>query len=357
VAGGGGSSRVSPLYTVSPLQGLQNVLTSLGSSATVNLVVVADDNSNLAAATAAAAAADVTIVMAGVVTSEGSDRPNLSLPNDQDALISAIANANPTMVLVLKDGDPVLMPWIDQVPAILEAWNPGQEDGNVVARLLFGLSYPSGKLPVTYPRLSSDIPTNTAERYPGVVENGIPTAHYSEGLNLGYRWYDSQHIQPLFPFGFGLSYTDFRLSNLDVTPRTTDGTEPIRVQLLVENTGQRGGAEVAQVYLGLPMPTGEPPKRLVAFQKVWLQPGERQLLQLTIDPAAASHPLDTWDTDAQRWTTVNGNYQVYVGNSSANISLSDSIVVTLRPGLVRQRSAARASTVTRVGCTHPPCRR
>jgi beta-glucosidase len=268
--------------------------------------------------------------MAGVVTSEGSDRPGLSLPNNQDALISTIATASPRTIVVLKDGDPVLMPWIDQVPAVLEAWNPGEEDGNIVARLLFGLANPSGKLPVTYPRLAGDTPTSTSERYPGVVENGIPTAHYSEGLGMGYRWYEAQNIQPLFPFGFGLSYTDFRLSKLDVNPKSSDGTRPIRVQLEVQNTGQRGGAEVPQVYLGLPTSTGEPPRRLVGFQKVWLEQDEKKKIEITIDPATSSHPLGIWDPEAQRWKTVDGPYQVNVGQSSADSVLSQTITVRTR---------------------------
>jgi len=337
VAGGGGSSRVSPLYTVTPLQGLQNVLTSLGSSATVNLVVVADNNANLDVAKAAAAAADVTIVMAGVVTSEGRDRPDLSLPNNQDALVAGIAAAAPgKTVLVLKDGDPVLMPWIDQVPAVLEAWNPGQEDGNIVANLLFGVANPSGKLPVTYPKLASDTPTSTPDRYPGITVDGFPTVYYSEGLQVGYRWYDAQNIEPRFPFGFGLSYTEFSISKLEATPKTTDGTKPLEVQFFVQNTGQRAGAEVAQVYLGFPSVAGEPPKRLVAFEKVWLEPGEKKKVQLIVDPAATSHPLGIFDSDAQQWKVVDGDYQVYVGNSSANIVLSDSITVRTPPGKARQ---------------------
>ncbi len=148
---------------------------------------------------------------------------------------------------------------------------------------------------------------------------------------MGYRWYDSQNIEPLFPFGFGLSYTEFRISYLEVSPRTIDGTQPVHVEFWVENTGQRAGAEVPQVYLGLPSAASEPPKRLAAFQKVWLQPGEKKRIQLTIDPAATSHPFDIWDAAAQQWITPDGSYQVYTGSSSANASLlSDSIAVRIR---------------------------
>jgi hypothetical protein len=323
-AGGGGSSRVSPLYTVNPLQGLQNTLTQLGSTATVNQVIVANNNSNLADAVAAAASADVVIVMAGVVTSEGSDRPNLSLPNNQDALISAVAAANPKTALVLKDGDPVLMPWIGQVPAVMEAWNPGEEDGNAVAQLLFGLANPSGKLPVSYPRAAADTPTSTPDRYPGVDTNGdgIPEVYYNEGLQVGYRWYDAQNIDPLFPFGYGLSYTTFQFSNLHVTPELTPNNT-IQAQVDVTNTGSRAGAEVAQVYVADPASTGEPPKQLKGFQKVTLNPGETRHLTFTLDQRAFS----TWDSTAQEWTTNDGQYGVMVGDSSRNVPLRAGVEV------------------------------
>ena len=323
-AGGGGSSRVSPLYTVNPLQGLQNTLTELGSTATVNQVIVANNNSNLADAVAAAASADVVVLMAGVVTSEGSDRPSLSLPNNQDALISAVAAANPKTALVLKDGDPVLMPWIGQVPAVLEAWNPGEEDGNAVAQLLFGLANPSGKLPVSYPRAAADTPTSTPDRYPGVDTNGdgIPEVYYGEGLRVGYRWYDAQNIEPLFPFGYGLSYTSFQFSNLQATP-VLNPDNTIQAQVDVTNTGSRAGAEVAQVYVADPASTGEPPKQLKGFQKVALNPGETKHLTFTLDQRAFS----TWDSTAQEWTTNDGQYQVMVGDSSRNLPLHAGVAV------------------------------
>jgi beta-glucosidase len=323
VTGGGGSSKVVPLYTVSPLQGLQNVLGQLGSPAAVHQVIVANDNSNLAAATQAAASADVTIVMAGAVTSEGSDRSSLSLPGGQDALISAVAAANPRTVVVLKDGDPVLMPWADQVPALLEAWYPGEEDGNIVARLLFGLDNPSGKLPVTYPRSAADTPTSTPERYPGVTVNGVPTVTYSEGLDLGYRWYTANGIQPLFPFGYGLSYTTFSFSHLTVSPRLAPGGQ-VTVGADLTNTGSRAGADVAQVYLSFPAQAGEPPVQLKAFRKVSLEPGQTRHLTFHLGQRAFS----VWNTGAQAWNTAGGTYTVRVGDSSANLPLQAPVTVT-----------------------------
>ena len=250
---------------------------------------------------------------------------------NQDALVAAVAAANPKTVVVLKNGDPVLMPWIDQVPAILAVGYPGQEDGNIVADLLFGLVNPSGKLPATFPVAAADVPAHTPAQYPGVLVNGIPTATYSEGLEIGYRWYDAQNIKPLFPFGFGLSYTSFALSKVEVTPQVSDGTHPILVQFFVENTGSREGAEVPQVYLGIPAATGEPPKRLVAFTKVRLASGEKAHVQLTIDPAASNHPLSFWDADRSEWSTADGDYTIYVGNSSADIALTSSSVHISRP--------------------------
>lgn len=328
VNGGGGSSRVVPLYTVNPLQGLQNTLSQLGSSANVTMLIANTDGSNNAEAAALAATSDVAIVMAGVVTSEGQDRANLSLPDNQDALISAVAAANPQhTVLVLKDGDAVLMPWINQVPAILEAWYPGEEDGNVVADLLFGVTNPSGRLPITYPANATDVPTNTPEQFPGVLVDGVPTVTYSEGLKTGYRWYESQGIAPLFPFGYGLSYTTFRISNLDLSHKNSDGTKLIKVEFSVQNTGNRRGAVVPQVYLGLPASTREPAKRLVAFTKIMLEAGERRQVRVCVNPAASSHPLGYWDSVKQDWTIAEGNYHIYVGDSSGDTPLSDWIVV------------------------------
>jgi len=148
----------------------------------------------------------------GDVEKEGADRPNMSLTGNQDALVQAVVAANPHTIVVVDSGAPVLMPWVDSVPAVLEAWYPGEEDGNALASILFGDVNPSGKLPVTFPRTETQTPVSTPDRCPGV--NG--TAHYSEGLQVGYRWYDAQGQDPLFPFGYGLSYTTFRMRDLDV---------------------------------------------------------------------------------------------------------------------------------------------
>lgn len=341
----GGSSDVIPLATVAPLDGVRQILKDLGSSATASLTVVADDRSNLAAAVEAARSADVAIVLAGTISEEGRDRESIALEKGQDSIIAAVAAANPRTVVVLKDNASTLTPWIDAVPAVLEAWFPGQEDGAIVARLLFGAATPSGKLPVTFPMRESDLPANTPRRWPGVDSSGArvrvtgggmlgggttTTVEYGEGLQIGYRWFDANGIAPRFPFGHGLSYTTFALSGLGVTARASDGTRPITVRVTVANTGRRRGAEVPQVYVTFPENAGEPPKRLVAFEKVWLAPGERRVVTMTIDPAAPSHPLGVWDESARRWRVPEGRYVLSVGRSSRDVVLRDTITIAPR---------------------------
>jgi beta-glucosidase len=337
----GGSSDVIPFATVTPLDGVREVLAQAKSPATATLTVVADDRSNLAAAVDAARAADVVIVLAGTIAEEGKDRPSVALANGQDSIIAAVAAANPRTVVVLKDNASSLTPWIDAVPAVLETWFPGQEDGAIVARLLFGLATPSGKLPVTFPVREADLPASDPKRWPGVDTlgaavsasapaafggSGMPTrVEYSEGLRIGYRWFDASNVAPRFPFGHGLSYTTFRLTNLNLSARASDGTRPIIVSVKVTNTGKRRGAEVPQVYLGLPPDAGEPPKRLVAFRKVWLEPGQSTTVRMTVDPRAASHPFGVWDEASKRWVVRDGSYIVSVGTSAAGTFLSDSV--------------------------------
>jgi beta-glucosidase len=198
--------------------------------------------------------------------------------------------------------------------------------------LLFGIANFSGKLPITFPAKDRQAASSTVEQWPGVMINGILTATYTEGLQMGYRWFDAHAIEPLFPFGYGLSYTTFELSKLEVTPEVSDGTNPLLVQFFVANTGSRYGAEVSQVYLGLPASLGEPPKRLIAFRKVWLNPGEETKITISIDPSATNHPLGYWDSAVQTWKLADGNYEVYVGNSAASLVLKSSIIMRTSAG-------------------------
>ena len=328
VVGGGGSSSVIPLATVSPLQGAKDVLARLGSSATVDLVIVDDENKNLAEAVSAAKAADAVILLAGSMSSEGRDQANITLPKQQDEMIAAVAAANPRTALVLKDNAAVLMPWVDKVPAILEAWFPGQEDGRIVANLVFGQVNPSGKLPVTYPRAETDLPAYAPEQFPGVVRDGQRQVKYSEGMQIGYRWFDAKNIEPLFPFGYGLSYTSFALGGLHASAKTVDGSKPLKVTFTVKNTGHVAGAEVPQIYLGAPAGSGEPPKRLVGFQKVFLAPGEQKTVEISIDPAAANHPFGMFQPDRQRWEIIPGRHRIFLGSSSRTIAAFTDVDVT-----------------------------
>jgi beta-glucosidase len=309
--GGGGSGHVDPLYTVTPLQGI-------AARAGANVSVSVDDGSDIARAVAAAKEADVAVVKVGDSETEGSDRPNLSLPGNQDALVAAVAAANPHTVVVLNTGAPVLMPWLDAVPAVVEAWYPGEEDGNALAAVLFGDVNPSGKLPVTFPRTEDQVPASTPAQYPGI--NGVAT--YSEKLEVGYRWYDAQHQEPLFPFGFGLSYTSFRFSDLKVT-RSLCRKGEVFVSAKVTNTGGRPGTETAQTYLTFPSRTGEPPRQLKAFAKVTLRPHQSKRVEMALDRRAFS----IWDSASQKFATVAGTYQVAVGNSSRNLPLHASVRV------------------------------
>jgi beta-glucosidase len=316
--GGGGSSKVVPLYTVPPLQGMQDVLRDLGSSATVTKVTVADDLSNLNEAKAAAKTADAVVLMAGLVATEGADQPNANMLNDQNRMLDELLGINPTTVVVMKDSNPVLMPWIGKASAVLEAWNQGTEDGHVVADLLFGVVNPSGKVPTSYPRSEDDtLYAGRPERYPGTDEGaGYPVIRYSEGLEMGYRWFQAQGITPLFGFGFGLSYTTFDIA--DVSVNAPDGANAlVTVTASVTNTGPLAGAEVVQVYVGIPG-QGQPPKRLVGFQKVYLEPGQSKPVTITIDPAATNHPFSVWDDCSHSFVIKPGEYTVYVGNAADN---------------------------------------
>ncbi|MBV8196476.1 MAG: glycoside hydrolase family 3 C-terminal domain-containing protein, partial [Candidatus Dormibacteraeota bacterium] len=255
---------------------------------------------------------------------------SLELPNDQagnsqDGLIQAVAATGVPTIVVLNAGGPVLMPWINSVAGVLDAWYPGEEDGNAIAALLFGDVNPSGHLPETFPLSMNDLPTaGNPAQYPGVTVPGDsvgPEVTYSEGLNVGYRWYDDTGKQVLFPFGYGLSYTTFKYSNYALTPGTSPGTA--NVSFTVTNTGSVAGATVAQVYVGSPANNyvDEPLHQLRAFQKTdVLQPGAHQDITLTLDSKSVSY----WNTDSSSWQPENGCHPVWVGGSSRDIELQGS---------------------------------
>jgi beta-glucosidase len=264
-------------------------------------------------ASALAAAADVAIVCVGFGgdwQSEGFDRPNMDLPGKQDALVEQVAAANPRTIVVLNTGSPITMPWLDKVAAVVQAWYPGQECGNAIADVLFGDTNPSGKLPQTFPVRLEDTPTYLD--FPG--ENG--EVYYGEGLFVGYRYYDKKKIAPLFPFGFGLSYTTFDYGPLSLSAPQIGPNDTLQVSVEITNTGQRTGKEVVQLYVRDQQASLQrPEKELKAFAKVQLEPGERKMVTLSI----ARDALAYYDDLAHEWVAEAGEFEVLVGASSQDM--------------------------------------
>jgi beta-glucosidase len=294
----------------------------------------------IAAAVSAAKSAPVAVVVVSDDTeSEATDRPSLNLPSAQDELISAVAAANPHTVVVVNAGAPVAMPWLSAVAGVVDTWYPGQTSGTSLASVLFGQTDPGGHLPVTFPAALSQVPAATTAQFPG---NGS-TVQYSEGVDVGYRWYDAKDIAPLFPFGYGLSYTQFAFSHLSVSRPAADGTRDVRVSAVVTNTGHRAGSEVAQLYLSDPPGSGEPPRQLAGFQRVSLAPGASARVSFVITPQLQSW----WDDSANGWTQTAGQYQVYVGDSSA---LAD---LPLQASFTMATPGARQVTVSAPAAMRP----
>ncbi len=260
---------------------------------------------------------DVAVIFGGMAEgyeTEGGDRPHMDLPGPQAELIRAVAQANPATIVVLNCGSPVAMPWLADVPAVLEAYYPGQEAGNAVASILLGEVNPSGKLSTTFPKRLEDTPAFV--NYPGGKE-----VLYGEGIFVGYRYYDEKDVEPLFPFGFGLSYTTFEYSQLQAPPASKIG-EPVRVSVTVKNSGTVQGKEVVQLYVGdkeasLP----RPPKELKAFAKVSLQPGESSTLSFVLDQRAFAF----YDPDQKQWRVEPGEFEILVGGSSRDIRARASV--------------------------------
>jgi beta-glucosidase len=268
--------------------------------------------SGLGAAVEAARGADAAIVLANTAQGEGMDRDTLALPGDQDALIAAVAAANPRTVVVLNTGSPVLMPWLDHVGAVVQSWYPGQQFGAALAAVLFGDADPGGRLPVTFPASDEQgpAPPSRPERYPGV--DGVE--RYDEGLFVGYRFYDRFGQRPLFPFGHGLSYARFRFDDLDV--HTRRGGSEVVATVRVRNTSARAGSTVAQAYVTFPAAAGEPPRQLKGYEKVRLGPGQGAKVTFRL---AAATDLAVYDEGARRFVVPPGGYTMWVGSSSRDL--------------------------------------
>ena len=282
-----------------------------------------------------AAKSDVTIVFAGLTDeweSEGFDRPDMELRGDQVELIERVAAANPNTIVVLNTGSPVAMDWLDKVPAVVQTWYTGQEAGNAVADVLFGDANPCGKLPTTFPKRLKDNPAYI--NYPG--ENG--KVYYGEGLFVGYRYYDKKDIEPLFPFGYGLSYTTFAYRDLTLNAAEYAPGDEIQVSLDVENTGPRAGKEVVQLYVrDVESCLVRPEKELKAFAKVALEPRETRTVTFTLNQDA----LSFYDPAKKGWVAEAGDFEILVGSSSRDIRLTGRFALT---GDVVQGDTARLHT-------------
>jgi beta-glucosidase len=317
-AHGGESSGIKAFYEITPLQG---IIRRVGKNATVTYARGYGDDAGpevIAQAVRAAQQAEVAIVFAGLGhdenrDTEGSDRKDLRLPYGQDELISKVRQANPRTIVVLVSGSPVQMdPWLSEVPAVLEAWYSGMEGGNAIARILFGDVNPSGKLACTFPRRLEDSPAHALGAYPGTGG----TVRYAEGLLVGYRYFDTKGIEPLFPFGYGLSYTHFEYSNLKVDRGS--GSLVAKVRFDIANTGKRAGAEVAQVYIHQSNPSlPRPIQELKGFKKISLEPGERQTVSIPLDAGAFAF----YDPAQKAWVGEKDSFEIRVGGSSRELPL------------------------------------
>jgi beta-glucosidase len=309
-------------FPTSPLKAIQ----ARAPGATVKY----DSGNDHAAAAALAKTADVAIIFAYQWESEGSDLHSLSLAHDQNDLIAKVAAANPHTIVVLETGSPVTMPWVDAPAAILEAWYAGSDGANAVGNILFGSVNPSGKLPNTFPKSEADLPHPTITMPPPESQHfsgpaspeqwakGLPPFQvtYDEGVKVGYKWYDAENKPVLFPFGYGLSYTAYSYSGLSVTPGSK-----VKVTFTVANTGARAGAEIAEVYAALPASAQEPPKRLVGWSKVKLEPGEKRTVTMEIE----AKYLSIFDEAKDGWTLVPGEYTILVGGSSQDLPLKATV--------------------------------
>jgi beta-glucosidase len=330
VLSGGGSSQVYPVgglavkglkpetwpgpvvyHPSSPLRAIQ--------AQAPNAKVVFDDGTDPARAARVAAQADVAVVFATQWIGEANDAASLALPDGQDGLISSVAGANKRTVVVLENGGPVAMPWLAQVPAVLEAWYPGTSGGEAIANVLFGAVNPSGHLPATFPASEQQLPRVKVDGDPNNPDLQF-AVDYHEGAALGYKWFDLKGHKPLFPFGHGLSYTSFSYSGL--SSQVKDGR--LHVRFKVTNTGSVAGKDVPQVYVSPLSAKWEAPKRLAGWDKVALQPGESKEVELAVEPRV----LAMFDEASRTWRTAKGKVKVMLAEDAAGTNAS-SVTVDL----------------------------
>lgn len=306
-----------PVYfPSSPMKAIQK----LDPTASITYAL-ADD---VQAAAQLARSSDIAIVFATQYLAESFDSPTLSLPDNQDALIHAVASANPHTIVVLETGGPVSMPWVDKVSGILAAWYPGIGGGEAIADILFGIVNPSAKLPATFAKSEDDLPIpHIVGMRPdnAPIEDASTDQHkgfelaYPEGVAVGYRWFELKHRQPLFAFGHGLSYTTYKYADLKADSHS--------VSFKLANTGKMAGSEIAQVYATLPSTSGEPFKRLVGWQRVPLAPGESKTVTIALNPLT----LSIFDPEGGKWKLLSGDYSLTVGSASDSTNLETRISI------------------------------
>jgi beta-glucosidase len=329
---GGGSGGVDSATTVWPLTGIQD---AVGSNVTVTYTA-GDDNgtTDIPDAVAAAQAATYAIIYASLPEGEESDLTSLDLSSADETMIEDVAAVNPNTIVVLNSGGPVVMPWLSDVAGVFENWYGGGETGAATAALIFGTVDPSGKLPLTFPVSLSQVPAQTEAQWPG-TSAGVD---FSEGVDIGYRWYQSAGITPLFPFGYGLSYTTFSFSNLSVGSFNADGDATVTAK--ITNTGSVAGADVAQMYVGDPAASDDPPEQLKGFQRVNLTPGASATVTFSLN----IHDLASWSSTDNQWEAQAGTYSISVGDSSSNLPLTGS--TSLSETLTGQVAAGTAGAGT-----------
>ena len=328
----GGSSQVLSKYEITPLEGIKSLSGNIKITHAPGYKVgkgQGADATLIQEAVKAASSAELAIIVGGWVhgytnlwddnayDAENADKPNMQLPFGQTELFNKVLEANPNTIVVLVGGGPLEMAgWGDKAKAIVQAWYAGQEGGKALAEILFGIVNPSGKLPVTFPKKLEDSPTHKLGEYPGDGR----TVRYKEGIFVGYRYFDTYKVQPQYPFGFGLSYTTFDLSNLQVT----NGKNSANVKVTVKNTGKVEGAEVVQLYVkDVKSSVERPEKELKGFQKVFLKPGESKVIELTLDESSFSY----FDEKKNAWVLEPGQFELLVGNSSQDIKLRKEITL------------------------------
>jgi beta-glucosidase len=301
----GGSSAVVPPYEITPFKGMKEQFEG-------KVKIVSDPSQ-----------ADVAIVFAGLnhgrgKDSESSDRSSLDLPSEQMTLINEVADSNSNTIVVLISGSPLSMEnWLDNVPVVLQAWYSGMEGGHAIANLLLGDANPSGKLPITFPKKLSDSPahsTGSRRNYPGDEEKRV---YYDEGIFVGYRWFDKKEIDPLFPFGYGLSYTSFEYENLHLERNPTSRPEnTFTLELDITNVGERAGSEIIQAYShDIQSTVDRPPKELVGFEKCSLEPGDKSRVSITVK----EEDLSFYDVSTHSWVIESGDFEILIGRSSRDI--------------------------------------